>query len=863
PSDGGGAEIPAWDPGQHVCSVGCVHDDSPQTCGTSCSPCLAPDNGGTATCVAGACDGSCPTGKKLCAGACIDTAATCDPTCRAASTHACGQLCPSTTDVNACGTSCKPCPVPLNATVATCNGTTCGFTCKSSFHACGAACASDTDVGACGDQCLVCPTDPHGSPVCAGGLCTLQCAASYHSCGGKCVSDADVGSCGPSSCMACGSITGGTATCDGQKCGGTCPANQMLCNGACIAMNAPCAACPGGTHDCGGVCVDDKSTNSCGTLCSACPKPTGASATACTTGACDFTCSQGYHRCGAACAANDDATACGATCVKCPTDANGVASCQANGTCSLSCNTGFHLCGGKCVSTKDLNNCGATSCGVACTAPTGGTVSCDGVSCLPVCTNPNQYNCQGTCIDKAMACNGTCQVAGQHVCSGFCRANDTANCGPSCLTCPVPPLNGAASCNGTSCGIACNTNYRNCAGTNLCVATAAPACCASAECTTTPTGTIGVCSNNVCTYPCNTPTYKTCGTACIPASACCTNMDCPAAKPLCSSGTCVGRPLGQACGTQTECASGACVDGVCCSTGSCPTCQACNKNGAGTCSALPAAAAAGCPVDSTNCTAGCDGAGKCKASAAGTSCAAAACANTSDSVGLIAHVGQYTAVSYQTKQCDGSANASAACKAQPSTGCSGAFICASGGTACKTTCATHADCVLGYYCDSTINKCVVQHAGGVSCSAAMECQSHDCNANATNVCLTMAVNDVAQFSGNCNDRSGNLQCPSSATSCGADGSCHCGTGPACAPWMVCMPGVGCRVAGRYPCLSATDCAYGTCTAGLCPFAPDTGHCSGIGGPNGCSLCTGNGGTGECDNNGTCDGYFTGDGNICI
>jgi hypothetical protein len=80
--------------------------------------------------------------------------------------------------------------------------------------------------------------------------------------------------------------------------------------------------------------------------------------------------------------------------------------------------------------------------------------------------------------------------------------------------------------------------------------------------------------------------------------------------------------------------------------------------------------------------------------------------------------------------------------------------------------------------------------------------------------------------------------------------------------MVCVPGVGCRVAGRYPCLAATDCAYGTCTAGLCPPTPDTGNCSGFGGPNGCSLCTGNGGD-ECGNNGTCDGYITGDGNICI
>jgi hypothetical protein len=577
-------EVPTCPANQHLCPVGCVMNDSPQTCGTSCSPCLDPANGGTATCDGTKCDGTCPTGKKLCLGACVDTAAPCGDTCTAAGTHLCDKSCPSVMDVNACGKSCSPCGVPANSVGATCDGTTCGFTCKTGFHPCGAACPSESDPTACGTACTVCPTDPNGSAVCAGGGCGLQCRSGFHVCGTKCVSNGDVGSCGASSCSACPEITGGTATCDGVKCGGTCPGTQVVCNGACVAANAACGPCPSGTHNCSGICVANTSTNTCGTSCAACTKPNGASQTSCDGTTCDFACGTGYHRCGASCAANDDATACGGSCTKCPTDPHGVASCQANGTCALSCNTGYHPCGNACVSNNDVNNCGATACGAPCSAPAGGTVSCDGVSCLPVCTSASQYNCQGTCIDKALACAGMCQVAGQHVCSGFCRANDVSYCGTTCQTCPVPPANGSASCSGTSCGIMCAGGYRNCAGTSLCVSATAPACCASSECTAAPTGTVGVCSNNVCTYPCNTPTYKQCGGACIPAANCCSNGDCSSSKPICSNGTCVGRPNGQVCAGGAECATGNCVDGVCCDLACAGQCQACDLNGfVGTC----------------------------------------------------------------------------------------------------------------------------------------------------------------------------------------------------------------------------------------------------------------------------------------
>jgi hypothetical protein len=126
-------------PGFHVCNGACASNSTPQTCGSSCTPC-APPNGGTATCEAGACGGQCPTGQKLCAGNCIPAGTACNGVC-SAGTHLCGGLCSSNGDVNSCGSSCTPCPVPPNG-AATCtpNGT-CDFTCNAGYIRCGNGCS--------------------------------------------------------------------------------------------------------------------------------------------------------------------------------------------------------------------------------------------------------------------------------------------------------------------------------------------------------------------------------------------------------------------------------------------------------------------------------------------------------------------------------------------------------------------------------------------------------------------------------------------------------------------------------------------------------------------------------------------------
>src|SRR5262252_2235972 len=192
--DADAGAVPDCPDGEHMCPGGCVPDNDIRTCGTSCTPCQVPADG-NATCDGKSCAGSCPSGKQLCLGMCIDQRAACVGTCPAMQ-HECGGLCVSVQDVNACGTSCSPCPVPTGASQATCDGTSCDFQCLTGTHKCGARCASDNDATACGMSCTACPTDPNGTALCAGGNCSIACSTGYHLCNGRCVSNRDVNSCG-------------------------------------------------------------------------------------------------------------------------------------------------------------------------------------------------------------------------------------------------------------------------------------------------------------------------------------------------------------------------------------------------------------------------------------------------------------------------------------------------------------------------------------------------------------------------------------------------------------------------------------------------------------------------------------------
>jgi len=85
--------------------------------------------------------------------------------------------------------------------------------------------------------------------------------------------------------------------------------------------------------------------------------------------------------------------------------------------------------------------------------------------------------------------------------------------GPTCGVCPSPPSNGHSTCTGATCGIACDSTYKNCRGTQTC----------------------------------------------IPSTTCCGDTDCPKNMPACISGQCKARANNDACSSDTECGSGHCA----------------------------------------------------------------------------------------------------------------------------------------------------------------------------------------------------------------------------------------------------------------------------------------------------------------
>lgn len=153
------------------------------------------------------------------------------------------------------------------------------------------------------------------------------------------------------------------------------------------------------------------------------------------------------------------------------------------------------------------------------------------------------------------------------------------------------------------------------------------------------------------------------------------------------AGVCVapGAPNGEACSTDTECASGHCADGVCCNTACAGDCFTCDG---GTCG--PKAAGEPCD-DGLFCTATdtCDGSGTCHGS--GSTCP------------LFEESEVCTACDEATNSC--SDGAGHTCGQEPGAACSVWFQCGSGycidGVCCDTSCSD--------YCEA----CTAAKTGGV------------------------------------------------------------------------------------------------------------------------------------------------------
>lgn len=102
---------------------------------------------------------------------------------------------------------------------------------------------------------------------------------------------------------------------------------------------------------------------------------------------------------------------------------------------------------------------------------TGGSVSCNGLTCVPSCS-PGSKLCNDSCIPDSDSCDGVCP-GGSHDCEGVCLDDDsTQSCGASCTACAEPPSNGYATCDGTNCGIDCDSGFHACG--DICVTNGTP-----------------------------------------------------------------------------------------------------------------------------------------------------------------------------------------------------------------------------------------------------------------------------------------------------------------------------------------------------------------------------------------------------
>lgn len=267
------------------------------------------------------------------------------------------------------------------------------------------------------------------------------------------------------------------------------------------------------------------------------------------------------------------------------------------------------------------------------------------------------------------------------------------------------------------------------------------------------------------------------------------------------------------CTKADECTSGNCADGVCCDQPCSGACEACTvakkgKGASGTCGPIAAGTdpdkecgpmgSAGCQGDAT-----CDGSGACRVPNAGKSCAQAKCF---DDVTL-----------------SEAATCSAAGDCTPTkTSCS-PYQCDSAAAACKTTCATAADCAAGGACVS--GACHLKD-DGESCAGGGECTSNHC---VDGVCCDTACPaqcsacDVSGSKGKCSPATGaphGSRAPCDGTAPCA-GECNGRLTDTCSypSGNSCGPAVGCTDGGE----TAQRCnGFGRCvdlpTKGCAPFA---------------------------------------------
>jgi hypothetical protein len=589
-----------------------------------------------------------------------------------------------------------------------------------------------------------------------GGACatTADCGASTTCVDGVCCKTACAGSC--QRCDAAGSVgtcTSVTSADDPGTCSGT-----STCDATGVCRKQLSQTCTLGTDCLSGNCVDGYCCDSaCAGPCDTCnqagklgtctPLPKGTAGTGCG----NYACTGASGACGTTCATD----------VECST----AAYCNAAGACAS-------LLAKGAACTRD-RQCGSGVCvdGFCCDSGCGGTcdvcakslgATADGTcTVLPKTASPaacGPARCSGT----SASCGTSCSADADCSTSGFCNGGTCATLRKKGESCDRAAQCGAGlfCADGVCCNAACDGACQACSalnkqsgdasgecgaakeGTNphaRCTKSSASSCGASGLC-----DAAGACALYAAGTPCGPSGSTSCdgdvvkgqtcdglgacvldtaGTACAPGrcvdgackTTCAGDADC-AGDAYCTGGSCKKKSVaGAKCALDAQCATGFCADGVCCNAPCDRSCEACDQAGTeGTCTAVTGkprlghpACAAGDPANPCSASA-CDGVDRAscaKKAGAETTCRAGSCEDGTESLATTCD-GSGTCPAAQTRPC------------QP-------FAC--GGSACKTSCASDADCKAGFQCNATTGACaagdrcagsVVTHVDGTTTDCA-------------------------------------------------------------------------------------------------------------------------------------------------
>ncbi len=405
----------------------------------------------------------------------------------------------------------------------------------------------------------------------------------------------------------------------------------------------------------------------------------------------------------------------------------------------------------------------------------------------------------GACIAGVCCtsrCEGSCQACDLPGKVGTCSPIPEGQAPSNPEACPKDPV--------ASCGL-----EGTCDGKGECRKYPDNTVCEAGSCKGSSVAGTKTCRNGECTaginqicapFSCNAAT-STCFAECTK------DQDCAEGR-TCKDGSCGEGPAGSACKSPSQCESGHCVDGVCCNTACKGACLTCNDpSSLGACAPVKSGVKDPrllCVTDNAS-TCGfsglCNGQGGCSRYDASTVCQVASCAGAS--------------VMPEAK-CNGLGNCVL----------SSAFTCApsicSGG-ACKTECASNADCIAPATCN---DKSCGKRGPGQACASADQCGSGFC---ADGVCCNQACSGQCRNCALANSRGQCVNVPAdtmdpriaagvtnSSLVCKDEGMASCGTSGMCN---------GAGACSRYP--SGTLCKAGSCDpVGNSSVAPST--CNGNG-----------------------------------